>query len=56
MTLSSVLLPEPDGPITEMNSPSSTAKLILLKARVSTCSVRYTFSMLSSLIMAVSFI
>ena len=55
MTLSRVLLPEPEGPMTEMNSPGSTVRLMLLRARVSILSVRYTFSMPSSWITAVSF-
>ena len=40
MTLSSVLLPQPDGPITETNSPGFTSRLMLLSATVSMRSVR----------------
>ena len=40
MMLSKVLLPEPEGPITEMNSPLVTARLMSLRAMVSILSVR----------------
>jgi hypothetical protein len=48
MMFSSVLLPEPDGPMMETNSPASTVRLTFSRATVSIVSVRYTFSMFSS--------
>ncbi len=40
MTLSSVLLPHPEGPIMLTNSPSAISRLMLLSATVSILSVR----------------
>ena len=51
MMFSSVLLPHPDGPITDTNSPAPTSSDTSLNATVSIRSVRYTFSMPSSRIM-----
>jgi hypothetical protein len=42
---SSVLLPHPDGPMIEMNSPCRTVRSMPDSATVSMRSVRYTFSM-----------
>src|SRR5690606_7099979 len=50
---SSVDLPHPEGPMMATNSPSLISRLMLFKAVVSTSSVVYTFSRLTSLIMAV---
>src|SRR3954470_6482714 len=47
---SRVLLPQPEGPITETNSPSPTVRLMLVRATVSMRSVRYTFSTFSRVI------
>src|SRR4051812_37379896 len=44
MMLSKVLLPQPEGPMIERNSPLAIWRFILLSARVSIVSVRYTFS------------
>ncbi len=48
-----VVLPEPEGPVTETNSPSSTLSENSLSACVSTVSVRYTLDTLFILNMAV---
>jgi len=40
MTFSNVLLPQPEGPMTETNSPGHTSMLMLLSATVSIRSVR----------------
>src|SRR5690606_37487405 len=50
---SNVDLPHPEGPMMATNSPSLISRLMLLRAVVSTSSVVYTFSRLTSLIMAV---
>ena len=39
-TFSSVLLPDPEGPMTEMKLPGSTSRLMLESATVSSRSVR----------------
>ena len=44
MMLSRVLLPQPDGPMTETNSPAPTSRSMSVSATVSMRSVRYTFS------------
>src|SRR3954453_7986318 len=44
MRLSSVLLPQPDGPMIDTSSPAAMSRLMLCSASVSTRSVRYTLS------------
>ena len=41
---SSVVLPEPDGPMMPTNSPGATSKLMSLMARVTESRLPYTFS------------
>src|SRR5690606_24472932 len=45
-------LPQPEGPMMETNSPAWTSRLTLLRAVVSTSSVRYVLLRLTVLIMA----
>ncbi len=48
----SVLLPQPDGPISEMNSPFSTSRLMFASAlTVVPSAVRKVFEMLSMVMM-----
>src|SRR5687768_13710575 len=56
MRFSSVLLPQPEGPMMEMNSPARTSRLMPASATVSMLSVRYNFSTCSSLIITASFL
>src|SRR5690242_17254374 len=47
--LSSVVLPEPDGPITATNSPSCTTRSMLRSASTSSAPVRYTLRTASAM-------